>query len=88
MAEGIRRVCGADIGLSVTGIAGPEGGSDQKPVGLVYMALSCGGREHGDYERKFSGNRDKIQTFAAKNALNHLRLYLVKGITSIDKSRY
>lgn len=87
MADGVRRVCGADIGLSVTGIAGPEGGSDQKPVGLVHMALSA---EDGTltWERKFSGNRDKVQTFAAKNALNHLRLYLLNTVTSIDKSRY
>ena len=87
MADGVRRVCGADIGLSVSGIAGPEGGSDQQPVGLVHMALSA---EDGTltWERKFSGNRDKVQTFAAKNALNHLRLYLLNTVTSIDKSRY
>ena len=87
MADGVRRVCGSEIGLSVTGIAGPDGGSINKPVGIVYMALSA---EDGSWvwERKFMGNRDKVQTFAAKNALNHLRLYLSKGITSIDKNKY
>ena len=40
MAVGIRRVSGSDIGISVTGIAGPDGGTDEKPVGLVYIGLA------------------------------------------------
>lgn len=87
MAEGTRKACGSDIGLSVTGIAGPDGGNDHKPVGLVYMALSTE-KSNEFWERKFLGNREKIQTFAAKNALNYLRLYLMREITGIDKSRY
>ncbi|MGI6698044.1 MAG: competence/damage-inducible protein A [Clostridiales bacterium] len=84
MAEGVRRACDADIGLSVTGIAGPDGGTDQKPVGLVYIALSS--EDHTEIrELKFNGNREKIRTYAAKNALNLLRLYLVGDIASIDK---
>ena len=42
MAVGIRRVSGSDIGISVTGIAGPDGGTDEKPVGLVYIGLAWG----------------------------------------------
>ena len=40
MAEGIRKLSGADIGISTTGIAGPGGGTDEKPVGLVYIGIS------------------------------------------------
>ena len=41
MAEGIRRLSGAEIGISVTGIAGPGGGTEEKPVGLVFLAAAC-----------------------------------------------
>ncbi len=87
MAEGVRKICNTDIGLSVTGIAGPGGGSGIKPVGLVYMALSTkdGSRS---WEHKFTGNREKVQSLAAGNALNHLRLHLIKDITDVDKTKY
>ena len=45
MAEGVRRATEADIGLSVTGIAGPGGGTAEKPVGTVYMGLAAAGAE-------------------------------------------
>ncbi len=75
MADGARAVSGADMGLSVTGIAGPSGGSPQKPVGLVYMALSS---ETGTVSRKhqFSGSRIDIKLRTSQAALDMLRTSL------------
>ena len=75
MAAVARRLCGADIGLSVTGIAGPEGGSDKKPVGLVYMHLSAANHERG-MRQIFSGSREVIKRRSAFYALNLVREYL------------
>jgi nicotinamide-nucleotide amidase len=75
MAEGVREQRGADLGLAVTGIAGPTGGTKEKPVGLVYLALAdkktsvC--RQH-----LFSGDRDGIRFRASQAALDLLRRYL------------
>lgn len=75
MAEGIRKHSGTDIGLSVTGIAGPSGGSDQKPLGLVYIALSAPSGNRS-WSHRFHGDRGRIQGQAAGMALNHLRRFL------------
>ncbi len=75
MAIGIRQRCGAGIGLSVTGIAGPDGGTEEKPVGTVFIGISS--REGAQVEKfSFSGNRHRIQSSAAQAGLNMLRLYL------------
>ena len=75
MAEGARRTARADIAVSVTGIAGPGGGSDEKPVGTVYMALAAGGaaiiRKHC-----FRGNRLEIKRQTSEEALLLLLDYL------------
>ncbi|MPN40896.1 Nicotinamide-nucleotide amidohydrolase PncC [bioreactor metagenome] len=77
MAEGLYKVTGADIALSVTGIAGPDGGSEEKPKGLVYIAL-----KHQDsiesFQLKLTGNRQRIRTLATLNALDIIRKYLKK----------
>lgn len=78
MAEGIRKTAGVDLGLSVTGIAGPGGGSPQKPVGLVYIALSDG-RETIPERFQFHGNRETIQAEAAQTALEKVRRYLTRS---------
>ena len=75
MADGMRRTSGADIALSTTGIAGPSGGTQDKPVGLVYTALSAADaravREH-----RLGGGRAAVRNRAAKRALDLARLYL------------
>jgi nicotinamide-nucleotide amidase len=75
MAQGIRRMAGADLGLSITGIAGPTGGTKQKPVGLVYLALS-NGRTTRVQRCQFFGDRLSIKSQAAQSALDTLRLSL------------
>jgi nicotinamide-nucleotide amidase len=72
LAEGIRRRSGADIGLGITGVAGPTGGSPEKPVGLVFISLAD---ERGTQIRefRFPGNREKIRHWASQAALEMVR---------------
>ena len=75
MAEGARRASGADFALSTTGIAGPDGGTPEKPVGLVYVGVaSANGCEA--QEMHLRGERDWIRELTCVNALNALRLTL------------
>ena len=76
MAEGIRKRTGATLGLGVTGIAGPTGGTDQKPVGLVYFAVSDAQKTDG-YNRTFRGDRDRVRQWAAQQALDLVRKKLM-----------
>ena len=72
MAERVRKISGADVGLALTGIAGPTGGSAEKPVGTVFIAVSwAGGLEIK--ERHFPGERHQIQTLAAYAGLHLVR---------------
>lgn len=77
MAEGVRRKSGADLALSTTGIAGPGGGTEAKPVGLVYVGLAFPG---GVWVEKnlFKGNRDQIKFQTTQKALDMLRLKLME----------
>ena len=76
LAEGIRQRCGADLGLAITGVAGPTGGTEQKPVGLVFHALASeGGTEV--IERSFPGDRKRIRWFATQQALEMVRRKLM-----------
>ncbi len=72
MADGARRVSGADVALAITGIAGPGGGTDTKPVGLVYLAVSTA-KGTTVKEQHFAGERDRIQTLAAYAGLSMVR---------------
>jgi nicotinamide-nucleotide amidase len=76
LADGIRRRTGATLGLGVTGVAGPTGGTAEKPVGLVFHALaSDGGTEVA--ERRFPGDRKRIRRFASQQALDMVRRKLM-----------
>ncbi len=72
MARGIREVFQAAVGLSVTGIAGPTGGSAEKPVGTVYIGLATPQGEDV-WHYLFRGNREEIKTLSAQTALDRLR---------------
>jgi PncC family amidohydrolase len=77
MAEGVRRLLGADIGLAVTGIAGPTGGTEDKPVGLTYIALSAAPDvficERHLWRGERAENKDSSATAALSLLLRHLR---------------
>ena len=77
MAKGIRKSTGADIGLGITGIAGPGGGTPDKPVGLVYIAVDG---SHGTIVKKniFAGQRDGIRQRSSLTALNEIRKYVLQ----------
>jgi nicotinamide-nucleotide amidase len=80
MATGIRQRAGADVGLGVTGIAGPAGGTPDKPIGLVYIALAdSGGPLHRRLMLGSEAGREGIRFLAAQAALNLLRLHLLRG---------
>jgi nicotinamide-nucleotide amidase len=76
LAEGIRKRCKATFGIGITGVAGPNGGSEEKPVGLVYHALASE-RETQVEERKFPGDRKRVRWFASQLALDMVRRKLM-----------
>ena len=76
MAKGIRRRVGSTIGVGVTGIAGPGGGTEEKPVGLVYIAVSYGNKTESR-ECNFRGDRDRVRLLASQQALDMVRRKLM-----------
>jgi nicotinamide-nucleotide amidase len=76
MAEGIRKRCLSSYGVGITGVAGPSGGTEQNPVGLVYVALA--GEEGTQVvERNFPGDRSRIRQFSSLQALEMIRRALL-----------
>ncbi len=76
MARGMRRKSGSDIALAVTGVAGPGGGTPEKPVGTVYLALA-GPSDCKAKHYRFFGDRDRIRAITAFTAMDWLRRYLL-----------
>lgn len=72
LAEGIRKRCKASLGVGITGVAGPGGGTEQKPVGLVFHSISDG-KNTEVVERHFPGDRDLIRQWATTQALDLVR---------------
>ncbi|MBW2374918.1 MAG: competence/damage-inducible protein A [Deltaproteobacteria bacterium] len=73
MAEGALRVAGADIAVSITGVAGPGGGTDDKPVGTIWFGLARKGEPTVTKHRKLPWGRDRVQTLSAYVALELVR---------------
>ncbi len=78
LAEGIRLRTGSTLGVGITGVAGPGGGTPEKPVGLVHIALADGGatREHGLF---FPGDRERVRWSASQSALDMVRRYFLRA---------
>lgn len=72
MATGARKSLGADIGVGITGIAGPGGGTAEKPVGTVYIGVDVGGEVRA-WKRHYFGDRDEIRRRTAQTALDFVR---------------
>jgi nicotinamide-nucleotide amidase len=76
LAENIRDICKADIGVGVTGIAGPGGGTEEKPAGLVYVAVTNGQKQEV-VQRRYPGDRERIRRWASQQALDLVRRMLM-----------
>jgi nicotinamide-nucleotide amidase len=76
LADGIRRRTGSTLGVGITGIAGPSGGTPEKPVGLVHIALADGVQSH-ERGLHFPGDRDRVRWQASQSALDMVRRYFL-----------
>jgi len=79
MAEGIRHTFGADVGIAITGIAGPEGGTAAKPVGTVWFALAVPEGKTWTGRAHFVGDRATVREQAVRYALQLLASRLTAG---------
>ncbi len=78
MVEGIKKLSNTDYGLAITGIAGPTGGTEEKPVGTVFIALSTPQKSEV-FKYRFIGDREKIKWQSSQQALYHLWKHLKNG---------
>ena len=79
MAVGGAKAANADVCVSVSGIAGPDGGTEEKPVGLVYMCCYCKGKTYTE-RNIYTGNRSKVREYAVASALTLLRKTILKEV--------
>ncbi len=85
MASGLRQATGTDLALAITGIAGPDGGTDEKPVGTVFISLASPAGVHVK-RYTFGGDRNKIQRMSAFMALEWLRRFALRQLESPDSA--
>lgn len=83
MAVGAMKAANSNASIAITGIAGPDGGTDKKPVGLVYIAIGLNNKITV-HEHRFYGNRQKVRESATITALNLLRLAIIDAYTEKD----
>ena len=82
MAAGAKNALGADMGIGITGIAGPQGGTEDKPVGLVYIGLAFGDKVVAK-QCNFNGDRGKIRRLSVKNVLS----MIIEEIKNHEKNK-
>ncbi len=80
MASGVRRLSGADMGVGISGIAGPGGGTAEKPVGTVYIGLDAKGSATVSQKYLFGGSRDQIKNVSSETALDIIMKFLITKI--------
>ena len=80
MAKGVRRVSGSDIGIGISGIAGPGGGTLEKPVGTVYIGLDSGTKGTNFRKFQFHGTREEIKLVTVLKALDMIRQSLLNNV--------
>ncbi|HWP90867.1 MAG TPA: competence/damage-inducible protein A [Thermodesulfobacteriota bacterium] len=80
MADGVRKLSNADLGVAISGIAGPGGGTQEKPVGTVCIGISH--RERGTFSKKFQfkGSREEIKLISSEVALDWIRKFVLNGV--------
>lgn len=79
MAEGARARSAAQLAVSISGIAGPDGGTPDKPVGLVWMAVACEGVPTSAFQQRFSGDRAAVRAASVRAALAELLAAMSAG---------
>jgi len=80
MAQGVRRLANADIGVSISGIAGPTGGTPTKPVGTVFIGISNEKKGTKSQRFQFKGTREEIKLITSEVALDWIRKFVLNNV--------
>lgn len=80
MAEGVRILANTDLGAGISGIAGPTGGSPEKPVGTVFIGISCKNKGTFSHRYQFRGTREEIKIISSEAALDLIRKFISNGV--------